>query len=299
MLKPAKSDRSGYNMLQVIIQTTSNQAELISDLLIEQGALAASLADAGNQSLFQEQPQQTPLWENTQIKALFENDYPVADVIQHLEKLLGLSLKYQVGEIAEQNWVEKTQQTFPARCFAHKLWIIPSGVTVRINPGLGFGTGEHPTTALCLEWLAQQELKGKRVIDYGCGSGILALSALALGAKKVWAVDHDPQALTATRNNAELNHFAADTLTITSPEQLPEIKADIILANILANPLQELAPKLISLLAPNGFLVLSGFFSTEVDAVVQAYQDHLTLESVIYNQNWSRVVLIKNSCTSN
>ncbi|MBS0350789.1 MAG: 50S ribosomal protein L11 methyltransferase [Proteobacteria bacterium] len=278
-------------MLQVIIETTSSHAELLSDLLTEQGALAVSLSDAGDQPLFQEQPQQTPLWNNTKITALFENDYPVKEIIQHLEKLLETCLTYQVEAIAETDWVEKTQQTFSAHCFANKLWIVPSGITVRINPGLGFGTGEHPTTALCLEWLANQELTAKSVIDYGCGSGILGLSALALGAKKVWAVDHDPQALTATQNNAELNSFTPEALTIMLPEHLPEIKADIILANILANPLRELAPKLIALLAPGGSLVLSGFFLTETDAVVQAYKENLDLEDIVYKDNWARAIL--------
>ncbi len=280
-------------MLQLVIQTSAEQANQLSDFLAEEGALAVSLADAGDQPLFQEKLNETPLWRSTQINALFAEDFPLKQLIQNLEKLFSAPVHYQIESIVEQNWVEKTQENFPARCFANRLWVVPSGVALRINPGLGFGTGAHPSTALCLEWLAQQPLAHKTVIDYGCGSGILGLGALALGAEKVWAVDHDPQALTATRNNAELNSFAEAVLSIVLPEQLPQIQADIILANILANPLCELAPQLISYLAPHGQLVLSGFLAEEIERIVNAYSPALELTSSASQENWIRLVFCR------
>ena len=252
-----------------------------------------SLEDGGDQPLFQEMLNETPLWKDTQIHALFDESIPLDKILQELTAVLESPIDYKIETVIEENWVEKTQQSFPARCFANRLWVVPSGIVLRINPGLGFGTGAHPTTSLCLEWLAMQDLNDTTIIDYGCGSGILGLAALTLGAKKVWAIDHDPQALLATRNNAELNHFADTTFSILLPEQLPQIQAEIILANILANPLCELAPKLINHLAPQGKLVLSGFLVEEKERIINAYCPSLQVIETTIQDNWLRVVLAK------
>lgn len=256
------------------------------------GAAAVSMEDAGDQPLFQEKLHEAPLWNKIQIQALFSEEQDIQNILFELTKLHA-ALDYKIESLAEENWVVKTQESFPVRCFSNRLWVVPSGVVLRINPGLGFGTGAHPTTALCLEWLAKQELNHKTMIDYGCGSGILGLAALTLGAEKVWAVDHDPQALTATRNNAELNHFPFSSLDIVLPQQLPDVKAEIILANILANPLCELAPTLISHLAESGCLILSGFLKKETEKVLNAYLPKLKLAATFSQDDWVMVVLLK------
>ncbi len=278
-------------MLKLIIDASATEADDLADLLTEQGAEAVSLEDGGNQPLFQEKLHETPLWNQTQIQALFSEKTDITKIISELIKIGFTQLNYRVESLVEENWVAKTQENFPVRCFANRLWIVPSGAVLRINPGLGFGTGAHPTTALCLEWLAQQELTGKTIIDYGCGSGILGLSGLALGAEKVWAVDHDPQALTATRNNTELNHFPENAVAMVLPEQLPNLQAEIVLANILANPICELAPILISHLAPGGCLVLSGFLKNELEKVLAAYQPKLNLVATFCQDDWVMVIL--------
>lgn len=277
----------------------SDEEEWISDFLIDREALSVGLVDAGDQPLFQEGLYESPVWKKIRINALFAEKNQALAAIETLKTVLDRKFEHELEEIQQQNWVQLTQRQFSPRCFADRLWIVPaweegdsfSGAVLRIEPGLGFGTGSHPTTALCLDWLAQQELSGKTVLDYGCGSGILGLAALTLGAQAVWAIDHDPQALAATGNNAALNLFSEDALHIVFPEQLPNIKADIILANILANPLCELAPHLIERLQPSGVLVLSGFLEKETDRVIEAYQPILQLIDKQIRDDWVRAVL--------
>ncbi len=331
-----------------LIINTDDHIEWISDFLSAYQALAVSLQDAGEQPLFQEALNEAPLWKNTQVQGLFAEHHQAQAVIQALQTALQKVLTYQIDSVPDQDWVQVTQNQFPPRCFANRLWVLPAwqedfnnypGIILRIEPGLGFGTGAHPTTGLCLNWLAQQNLQNKTVIDYGCGSGILSLAAMALGARSVWAVDHDPQALIATTDNAKLNHFSPFPLSTASmasclypafggadarneggalraappydppwrkesslqrellgiypvlPEQLPEIKADIILANILANPLCELAPKLMQHLNSGAFLVLSGFLSSELDRVAAAYQPPLQQFCLDMQEDWVFIVL--------
>lgn len=275
--------------------------EWLSEFLTDHQALAITLQDGGNQPLFQEKLNHTPLWKKIQIQALFADREQAQPVVEKLQILLG-SLDYELIPVPDQDWVKITQRQFSPQCFADRLWIVPAwhdrrdfpGIVLWLEPGLGFGTGSHPTTALCLEWIARQSFNNKIVIDYGCGSGILGLSALALGAKEVWAVDHDPQALMATLNNAQVNKLTDTQLHAVLPEQLPDIKADVILANILANPLCELAPKIISHLKSDAYLMLSGFLITETDRVSKAYQSMLHVVDQGIRDNWVRLVLKNN-----
>jgi ribosomal protein L11 methyltransferase len=286
-------------LLKVIIAGNRENADMISDFLMDRGALSITFEDGGSQALFQEQLYEAPLWRETLIQAFFDEDAPLDFIFRELKAVLGKNIDPQVIQVKDQDWVQLTQQCFPPQLFGNCLWVAPSWETtepppgsavLRLNPGLGFGTGTHPTTSLCLDWLTQQDLKHKTVIDYGCGSGILGLAALALGAEKVWAVDHDPQALTATQNNAELNHFSTPALSIVLPEQLPPGRADIILANILANPLCELAPILISHLAPAGRIALSGFFAEEVSKISKVYDEQLQMQSAQYRETWAMLI---------
>lgn len=177
--------------------------------------------------------------------------------------------------------------------FGQNLWICPhdqeveaaNAVVVKLDPGLAFGTGTHPTTALCLDWIAEHVKPGKSVIDFGCGSGILAIAAAKLGAQPIWALDHDPQALQATRTNAEQNHVNSQIITGFS-EDFTSIKADIVIANILANPLIELANQLLDRLQSQGQLILSGILQEQAENVIQAYAKKINFAKPISKEDW-------------
>ncbi len=285
---------------QLIITTPEQYAEIISDQLTELGALAVSLIDAGDQPLFQLMPEQTPLWRITKIMALFPAECDIEPVIKAIKNLTGTDdLEFSNYLLEDQDWVRQTQENFPPQCFADDLWVIPSwcdakdfqGHIIKIEPGLAFGTGTHETTALCLEWLAENPPLDLTVIDYGCGSGILALSALALGAKAVYAVDHDPQALISTENNANLNPSIKQKLSIHNNETMPAIKAPLVIANILSSPLIELAPTIKSLCTDNATLILSGILEAEAGNVAKAYAPQFNLQSLKSKGEWTCLVL--------
>jgi ribosomal protein L11 methyltransferase len=286
--------------IEISINATPDEAEVFADGLQELDALSVSLVDAKDNAVFQLQPNETPLWEQVKVKALFDESISPRALINDLKVLLGRKdpINYRIEKVADEDWVRLTQQHFKPQCYADTLWISPSwhdepleGLVVRIDPGLAFGTGTHPTTSLCLDWLAHNPPVDKTVIDYGCGSGILSLAAVTLGASHVYATDHDEQALIATNNNAQLNdHINAKNLSVCYPQDMPDIKADVIVANILANPLIELVPTLAKLIKPAGQLILSGILEHEIQSVSQAYKDNFTLVSADTNDQWARIV---------
>ena len=181
--------------------------------------------------------------------------------------------------------------------FGERLWIVPSwhaapepdAVNLLLDPGLAFGTGTHPTTSLCLQWLDAQQLQGKTLIDFGCGSGILAIAGLLLGAEHAVGTDIDIQALEASRDNAQRNQVADDRFDLYLPEQMPDTPADVLVANILAGPLVSLAPRLASLVKPGGLLALSGILAEQTDEILQAYRDDFELDPVANQEGWIRV----------
>jgi ribosomal protein L11 methyltransferase len=283
---------------QLTFNITSKNADACANLLSELGALSVSLQDAADEEIFQLNPEDEPLWQQVQIKALFEADVELPPIIQELTQQFQINPDHLITEhIAEQDWVRLTQEQFKAQCYANHLWVIPKHLATEFNhatqiiidPGLAFGTGTHPTTALCLTWLAKNDVKNKVVVDYGCGSGILSLAALALGAKEVYAIDHDEQALQATKNNLALNNFDINTLKIVSPDNTPDIKADIVIANILAKPLIELKNELLSLIKPNAHLVLSGLLISDKEKIMQHYQSEVKLLNTEQLNNWLRL----------
>src|SRR3990167_5538726 len=206
---------------QISITITSDKVEALSDIFSEMGALAVTMTDAKDEPLFQVLPEEGPLWQYTTLHALLDETLSAENIISTIKENYPEfeSLDFYVEKIAPKNWVLETQKQFqPQQC--GPLWICPEWKKIEwkksahkkepvifIEPGLAFGTGTHPTTQLCLTWLATHSLKNQCVIDYGCGSGILALAANALGAKKVWATDHDQQALISTENNEKYNAF--------------------------------------------------------------------------------------------
>lgn len=290
--------------IKLSITTQPNHAEILSEALTELGALSVSFLDAEDEPIFQIGPGETPLWKQTKVEALFEEKTTIETIISALRKENKdfLDLDFHVEKIENKDWVRITQQQFHPQQYGNALWICPAWVNtddlsntiVKIDPGLAFGTGTHPTTALCLEWLANHFPKNKSVIDYGCGSGILSLAALALGATTVYAVDHDAQALIATENNAKLNTFYdPERLIISLPENCQAQKVDIVLANILANPLIELASSLIHFLKPNGILVLSGILEKEIDRVATIYDKMLKRIDTTVQDEWARLIFQK------
>lgn len=289
--------------IKLSINADAALAEQLAELLTQQQALSVTLEDAADEEIFQVEPADSPLWKEVSVQALLPTDTSPRELIATLKNELNLNepLNYKIEKVADQDWVKLTQKNFKPQHYNNKLWICPSwhdhttltGSIVCIDPGLAFGTGSHATTSLCLDWLAQTDIAGKTIIDYGCGSGILSLAALALGANLVYAVDHDEQATEATTNNAKLNEFAeTGKLRILAPEALPEIQADIVIANILSKPLIDLAPKLIEHIKPGGMLLLSGVLENESITVLQAYSA-LGIDEIDNRDGWVSIAMNK------
>jgi ribosomal protein L11 methyltransferase len=284
--------------LQLSIEASKPEAERIAGIVEEAGALSVTLADAADEPQLEPGPGETPLWSLVKISALFEADPHGERVVAELARRLSTELgeEARIEPLADQVWERVWLDTFKPTRFGRRLWVCPHGqtpddpdaVVVALDPGLAFGTGHHPTTALCLEWLDAADLAGKTVLDFGCGSGILGIAALRLGAGRVIAIDHDPQALEATRANA-LANGVADRLSIQGPDDPPGPIADVVVANILAGPLIALAPRLIDALRPAGALALSGVLADQVESVCMAYAERIALAPTRLREDWALV----------
>lgn len=289
--------------LQLTFETTPDDAELFSDLLSQAGASAVTLQDSADQPLYEPPPGETPLWSHTRVMGLFEATADIDNIVEQIrltlapKKLPG----WRVSPLEDKDWEREWMDNFKPMSFGKSLWIIPSwteppqpeATNILLDPGLAFGTGTHPTTALCLQWLDSHSQTHAcdydEVIDYGCGSGILAVAAARLGAKHVWAVDNDPQALIATRDNAT-NNQVSDAIEAVLPEALPEIQTPLLLANILAQPLMEFAERFARHVSPGGYIVLSGILKEQADQVSRSYQPWFEMESPVIQDEWVRLV---------
>lgn len=287
------------------IETPAAQAEALSDALLAAGAISVTVEDA-QAGTDLETPQfgepgsageiATPLWERSRVIALFEPTDDLQAKIAAAMREVGIELPAEPAftDIAEQDWVRLTQSQFDPIRISDRLWIVPSwhvapdpeAVNLELDPGLAFGTGSHPTTRLCLEWLEQQIQPGISVLDYGCGSGILGIAALKLGAGDVLGVDIDPAALTAAADNAERNGVSMRLARSSDP--LNEI-FDRVVANILTNPLMLLAPLLTSRLKYGGKLALSGVLESQASQVIAAYAPYLALTVGAVHEGWVRL----------
>jgi ribosomal protein L11 methyltransferase len=286
-------------LFQLRLQTTSNHAEAISLWLNLFDALAVTFEDAADEPVLEPMPGTTPIWAQTQVVCLLEETSNINKIIAFLRNQLGEDViqSYTVEALNEQNWERAWLKDFHPMRFGKRLWICPSvftppepdAVNIILDPGLAFGTGTHPTTALCLEWLDAHPPENKIVIDYGCGSGILAIAAVKLGAKAVYAIDYDEQALLATRENAARNGILENVIKTLLPEAFPKIQADILMANILTNPLIELAPHFAQHSKPTGQLVLSGILADQVDSIMQAYQPFFAITEITQKEDWIRI----------
>lgn len=284
--------------LQVRLAISPEQAQTYEDALLEVGAVSVTFMDAEDQPIFEPDLGTTPLWSHTHLLALFEADTDADAVFAHLHLLTGAALpEHQAEVIADQDWERSWMDNFQPMRFGQRLWIVPSwhaapepdAVNLLLDPGLAFGTGTHPTTALCLEWLDGQDLQDCNVLDFGCGSGILAIAALLLGAKQAVGTDIDYQAIEASRDNAERNGIDASRLPLYLPEQLPAEQADVVVANILAGPLVALAPQITSLVKPGGRLALSGILAEQGEDVAAAYAEAFDLDPLCIRDGWVRI----------
>jgi ribosomal protein L11 methyltransferase len=282
-----------------LIVTAAQQAE-VEAALEDLGALAVTLLDAEDHPIFEPAPGETPLWPEIALSALFEPDRDPAGLVHVLTDLAPDLSPEQIAfrVVEDQDWTRVWMDQFQPMRFGRRLWIYPwnieppadaaDAVVVRLDPGLAFGTGTHPTTALCLEWLDALDLSALTVIDYGCGSGVLAIAALKLGATRVVGVDNDPQALAASRDNAERNGVA-DRLLLCTPDAFRQEHADALVANILAGPLAELAPRFAACVKAGGALALSGILRGQETELVERYATWFEALSIDTREDWVRI----------
>ncbi len=286
--------------IQIKLNATNENAEAISDMLMEEtGALSVTMLDAKDTPVFEPLPGETRLWGDTDLLALYDAEVDAEQVLSQIRtsQLLAKDFSYKIEQIEDKDWEREWMDNFHPMQFGERLWICPSwreipdpqAVNVLLDPGLAFGTGTHPTTALCLKWLDSLDLAGKTVIDFGCGSGILAIAAIKLGAAKVIGIDIDPQALQASKDNAERNGVA-DKIEVYLPQNQPDnLIADVVVANILAGPLRELSPIIKGLIKPGGQLAMSGVLNTQAEDVASYYRDQLTVDPIIEQEEWCRI----------
>lgn len=288
--------------LSVRITVEASRAEALSEVLLETGALSVSLEDANADSI-----DETPifgepdmpdagLWDQCVVVALLDSSADVPALLGDAARAAGLPAlpTYSAETVADQDWVRLTQSQFDPIPISERLWIVPTwhetpdnnALNIRLDPGLAFGTGSHPTTRLCLRWLDEHITGGESVLDYGSGSGILAIAAKKLGAGEVWGVDIDPQAVQTALENAVNNGVNIDFHTT---DDAPATPARIVVANILTNPLKALAPLLAGLTAANGKIVLSGILEQQADEVMQIYSDWFTFDPPVTDEGWVRL----------
>lgn len=297
-------------MRELVLSCPEAEAESLSDILLDIGVLAVSVEDADSDT-----HTETPLygepglepsvqaWRNNRVVALLPDGLDPAQVLEQMADLSGAPVaegQWQVREVPDEDWVRLTQSQFGPIQVGARIWIIPSwhandpeitanhashsgAIRIELDPGLAFGTGSHPTTHLCLEWLADSLPSGATVLDYGCGSGILAIAASMMGAASVDAVDIDEQAVQSTRDNALNNQVSVNACL---PDALGEGQFEVVVANILSNPLKVLAPMLANRVAPGGSLVLSGVLERQAEEVAAAYEPWLQMEVWRARDGW-------------
>ncbi len=286
--------------IQIKLNASDKNAEQIGDMLMETtGALSVTFLDAKDTPVFEPLPGETRLWGETDVVALYDAESDTDRILKQITAsgLLENGFAHKVEQLEDKDWEREWMENFHPMQFGKRLWICPSwreipepnAVNVMLDPGLAFGTGTHPTTSLCLEWLEGLDLDGKTIIDFGCGSGILAIAAIKLGASKVIGIDIDPQAIQASKANAERNGVA-EQLELFLPQDQPQgLTADIVIANILAGPLRDLSKVIKGLLKPGGLLAMSGVLDTQASDVANYYRDELNLDPIVEQLEWCRI----------
>ena len=282
--------------IQIKLRTTNQSADTIAELLEQLGALAVSYTDAEDSPILEPKPGERRLWPNTEVTGLLEQGTDPKPILAVLKQLLGDHIPMVATTLEDKNWIRAWMDQFKPLKFGQHLWICPSwlsvdekdSVVVMLDPGLAFGTGTHPTTSLCLSYLDSLDLKDKDVLDYGCGSGILAIAALKLGANSATGVDIDEQALIASKENAQRNGVEDKLqLVMGTDKKLDLPQFPITVANILAGPLAELEPIIASLTQSGGKLALSGILTEQADSVIEAYSKDFVMNKVKDLDGWA------------
>jgi len=289
--------------IQLRLQADEETAEKYSDWLMACGAQAVTFIDAKDTPIYEPLPgDEVVYWSNTVVMGLYDASHDMDKAIAYLQSIHPdkKDMAYKLEQLEDKDWEREWMDNFHPMKFGQRLWICPSwrevpepdAVNVMLDPGLAFGTGTHPTTALCLEWLDGLALEGKTVVDFGCGSGILSLAALKLGAKEVIGIDIDPQALQASKENAKRNNVD-DRLSLYLPDDQPTIKADVVVANILAGPLRELAPVIVEFLGSEAQLALSGVLENQADELQSIYGQWCQMSPIAVKDEWVRLNGVK------
>ena len=281
-------------MFEISSRLSHTQHIAVEIILEEFGASSISLHDAADNPVFIEELDETPLWEQITLTALFKNEIDLNHLQNILENTLDSSIEITPRSIDEKDWQLTWAQGLQPMLFGERLWVCPScciaadpfAINIKLDPGLAFGTGTHPTTALCLEWLANHPPANKTLIDFGCGSGILAIAAYYLGAKTICAIDHDLQAIQATRENADRNHVPKNRFKIVLADDLSNAACDVLIANILLRPLIKLKKPLAEMTLPAGKLILSGILQHQLEELTQTYQSHFDIEQIYSKNEW-------------
>ncbi|MFQ2182093.1 50S ribosomal protein L11 methyltransferase [Aeromonas veronii] len=283
--------------IQIRINATAKTADKVSNMLLGRGAQAVTFMDAKDVPVYEPMPGETPLWGETEVMGLFDAETDPAPTIAFFQQIFGENVGYKVEQLEDKDWVREWMDHFHPMQFGERLWICPSwrdvpnpdAVNVMLDPGLAFGTGTHPTTALCLQWLDGLDLTGKTVVDFGCGSGILGIAALKLGAARVIGIDIDPQAIQASRDNAARNGVADQIELYLPADQPQDVEADVVVANILAGPLRELAPLIAGHGKPGSLMALSGVLESQAPELETIYGQWFEMDPTAVKEEWCRL----------
>ncbi len=283
------------NWQQVHITIPKDKLNELEDFLMSIGALSVTFKDAGDNPVLEPLPGETPLWPELIVTGLFDQKKNINTVMNILQRHYP-ELPTTKDELEDQDWERSWMDDYQPMSFGQRLWVVPTNMpppepdafNLRLDPGLAFGTGTHPTTSLCLQWLDQHDVSQLSLLDYGCGSGILAIAGLLLGAAMAEGVDIDPQAITASEANAETNGVK-EKLAVFLPKQFKQKQFDIVMANILSGPLAELAPKLASYTKVGGSIVLSGILEQQAESVRDVYQQWFDMQPVVVDDGWAMI----------
>jgi ribosomal protein L11 methyltransferase len=287
---------------QIKISVESTQAEALGELLTELDAQAVTFLDAKDTPMYEPKPGEVLLWPDTQVIGLYAAQDDLTGATKAILEAFDFidATEIIIDPLEDKNWEREWMENFHPMKFGRRLWICPSwheipditAVNIMLDPGLAFGTGTHPTTRLCLQWLDSIDLIGKVVVDFGCGSGILAIAALKLGAKEVIGIDIDPQALLASADNAKRNGVE-NRLKLYLPQNQPKLEADVVVANILSAPLKELSKTITDFCKENGMLVMSGILQEQFESVLQVYEKQFDFEPVTIEGEWVRLSALR------
>lgn len=283
---------------QISFEVKKSETDLVSEVLMGLGSVSITYSDALDDAIYEPPVGQTPLWDNVKVNALFSSEVNQKSIETSISDICNIVVIDTVT-LKDRVWEEECQKDFPSMRFGKRLWVCPSwdtesilsndSIVIHMDPGLAFGTGTHQTTSLCLEYLDSNPPKNLHVIDFGCGTGILAIAAAKLGAKSVIAIDNDPQAVLSSKENVAKNKCENTITTIHSINQGSDRKCDLLIANILANPLVELEPLFSDLVHTNGMLLLSGILKEQVDRVVKCYSINFSNIEVANKGEWFRI----------